>query len=202
MSLLVNKWINVRDKVAPVFDCSSIADITIEQTHPDCLLSADEVALPTLVATDNCDVAVTGRLHNQISAYAMGLNTIIWYFTDNAGNETACKQNITVIDKAAPEVDCSALTTVTAELTTPGCRLDSSRVRLVTPFVSDNCGEPIKGTLISCPPLIPLGDTVITWHSLMRRAILPNAASLLSWSISQRRFLTAQRLIHPSGCNY
>jgi hypothetical protein len=158
------QWINVRDKVAPVFDCSSIADITIEQTHPDCLLSADEVALPTLVATDNCDVAVTGRLHNQISAYAMGLNTITWYFTDNAGNETACKQNITVIDKASPEVDCSALTTVTAELTTPGCRLDSSRVRLVTPFASDNCGEPIKGIAYQLPASYPLGDTVITWQ--------------------------------------
>ena len=109
----------VNDKTAPDVDCSVFEDNPLEYVlaSDQCSapLSEIKVLLGRHVAKDNCDKdSVVGvpymLLKNGTSRVALPsvfvkdtTYTIIWVFTDEAGNEATCNQLLSVVDTTAPD---------------------------------------------------------------------------------------------------
>lgn len=74
--------------------------------------------------------------------------------TDDAGNQSTCTANVTVLDKIAPSPDVAQLSDVTAE-----CEVLS----LTAPSATDNCGGSVTVTNDANLPISTLGTTVVTW---------------------------------------
>ncbi len=74
--------------------------------------------------------------------------------TDDAGNQSSCTANVTVLDTLAPSPDVVQLSDITAE-----CEV----VSLTAPSATDNCGGMVSVTNDASLPISTQGTTVITW---------------------------------------
>ncbi|MBK6948464.1 MAG: HYR domain-containing protein [Haliscomenobacter sp.] len=77
------------DNEAPVFDCTTLADITANNDAGRCYAT---VSVTAPQASDNCSGTVTAtgvRDDNELltAVYPVGTTTITWTFTDAAGKE-------------------------------------------------------------------------------------------------------------------
>jgi uncharacterized lipoprotein NlpE involved in copper resistance len=147
--------ITVSDKSAPIIDCSDIKPVTAEITDNACRIALN-ITAPK--AKDNCDKDIMGTA-NLPSTYGLGDTTITWKFVDAATNSTQCTQQITVLDKSIPVIDCSKINPITAEITNNSCRI---ALTITAPKAKDNCDKDITGTA-NLPSTFGLGDTTITW---------------------------------------
>ncbi len=86
--------ITVNDTQSPAFDCSLITNIVVDAPQGSCEAM---VTLPTPVATDNCGnvtISTQGTPPNDL--YPIGISTINFIATDDAGNTAVCPIDIIV----------------------------------------------------------------------------------------------------------
>ncbi|MCE7926669.1 MAG: HYR domain-containing protein [Haliscomenobacteraceae bacterium CHB4] len=158
--------VTVSDDDAPAFDCSTLLTVNLTTESPFC--SNDTIFTPP-VATDNCSGPITAvgtRPDTNIfnAPWPLGTTTITWTFTDGAGNDSICTQNIIVTDDDAPIVDCFAFDSVFLETGALNCLSDSN---LTIPQAFDNCDGLITANAVRSDALPlddpwPLGETTIT----------------------------------------
>ncbi|MBK7112002.1 MAG: HYR domain-containing protein [Flavobacteriales bacterium] len=112
----------------PTITCP--ADVAVN-TNSGC--TATGVALGTPVSSDNCGVASV--TNDAPAVFLIGVTTVTWTVTDNAGLTATCTQTVTVSDNEPPTITCPADVAVN---TNSGCT--ATGVALGTPVSSDNCG--------------------------------------------------------------
>ncbi len=139
----------VNDDVIPSITCPSNVLAT---TNNGC--TAIGVVLGTPVTSDNCHVATV--TNNSTGVFPLGVTTVIWTVTDDAGNTNTCSQLVTVTDNVSPIIYCPQNITVN---TNTGCT--ATGVVLETPFVIENCS--VDTMYNNAPAAFPLGNTTVTW---------------------------------------
>ena len=91
--------VTVVDDTAPVMTCPD--DITVN--------CEEDVILPTVTATDNCDNDVTIVFEASTAAGTCPQEEVItrtWTAEDDCGNSLSCGQIVSVVDDEAPEITC------------------------------------------------------------------------------------------------
>ena len=137
--------VTIADIVGPEPDENSLPTLTGE-----CSVTAP-LAPPTAM-DDDCD---TGSITGTTDAFPVtSTSTIIWTFTDRAGNETEQTQDVVINDVTGPEPDVGSLS---LPALTGECN-----VMPTTPTATDNCdGGSIMGTTDAIFPITT--NQTITW---------------------------------------
>ncbi len=136
--------ITVSDNVAPVVP--TLATLT----------GACSVIVTAPTTTDNCSGSITGTTSSPLTYSAQGTYTIVWTFTDAAGNTSTANQTVIVLDNIAPTISAPAAVTVNAN-----AACNASGVVLGSPTTSDNCSS--VTTSNNAPAIFPLGTTTVIW---------------------------------------
>jgi hypothetical protein len=106
------------------------------------------LAIPT--ANDNCSGVVTGTTTTTFPITQS--TTVVWTFTDAAGNSATQNQNVVIGDNTAPIPDAASLSTLSSS-----CAITS----LTPPTATDNCSGAVTGTTTTVLPIT--GNTTVTW---------------------------------------
>ena len=86
--------ITVNDNQSPTFDCNQIVDITVDTPQGSC---EAVVNLPSPSATDNCgNVSFSTQGVPPNNTYPIGISTVNFVATDDAGNTSVCPIDIIV----------------------------------------------------------------------------------------------------------
>lgn len=136
--------VTVTDNVAPV--TPTLATLT----------GACSVTATAPTTNDNCSGSITGTTSNPLTYSAQGTYTIVWTFTDLAGNTSTANQTVIVLDNIAPTI--TAPTAVTANA---NAACNASGVVLGSPVTSDNCSA--VTTSNNAPAVYPIGTTTVIW---------------------------------------
>lgn len=145
--------VTVIDQTAPVFiDCPEDIEIA---ANADCAAIVSWVA-PAV--TDNCNSGVTiAPSHNPEDSFDLGTTIVTYIATDEAGNETTCTFNVTVIDETGPEItNCPA----NIEITTSDCESVVTWDELVA---TDNCSNVTASSNFSPGDTFTLGTTTVVY---------------------------------------
>ncbi|MBL0128548.1 MAG: HYR domain-containing protein [Flavobacteriales bacterium] len=141
--------VTVTDNVDPTIVCPAAVNVF---TNSGC--TATGVALGTPVTADNCGVASV--TNNAPASFPIGVTTVTWTVTDNAGRTATCAQTVTVTDNVDPTIVCPAAVNV---FTNSGCT--ATGVALGTPVTADNCG--VTSVTNNAPASFPIGVTTVIW---------------------------------------
>ncbi|MDD3861002.1 MAG: BspA family leucine-rich repeat surface protein, partial [Bacteroidales bacterium] len=128
------------DDVAPISDLIELGSV-----YEEC--SVLDLIAPT--ATDNCDGSITATTTSVFPITTS--ETVIWTYTDNAGNISTQTQEVIITDVIPPLVDLLSLSPVSDECTV---------FELTAPTATDNCDGSITATTTSVFP-ITASETVI-----------------------------------------
>jgi hypothetical protein len=143
--------ITVIDDLAPV--ASPIPDATGECS----------VTLTAPTADDNCSGTITGT-SSSLTFSTQGSHTVIWTFTDDAGNSTTQEQTVIIDDITAPALNIPPDTTVSVSETATG-----APVSLTAATASDNCSDVSLTARRSDGAALdddyPVGSTRIIWKA-------------------------------------
>jgi hypothetical protein len=126
------------------------------------------VTIETATATDNCTtVTVSGVRSDGLAldaAYPVGVTTITWTATDEAGNSAQASQTVTVIDAQAPVITAPA--NVTANNDQDVC---AATVNAGSAAATDNCSTAavsgVRSDGRALNAAYPVGVTTITWKA-------------------------------------
>ena len=128
-------------------------DLDVSTDNNDC--NASNVNLGSATTNDNCNVA---SVTNDAPAdFPLGVTTVTWTVTDDAGNSSTDTQKVTVTDDTPPSITAPA--NVQADSDTDDC--NASSVNLGVPATSDNCNVALVTN--DAPVDFPLGVTTVTW---------------------------------------
>ncbi|MDD3875543.1 MAG: HYR domain-containing protein [Bacteroidales bacterium] len=150
-SATCSQLVTVIDNVNPIITCPANV---VAPTNNGC--TATGVALGTPVTSDNCGVASV--TNNAPAVYPLGITTVTWIVTDNAGLTATCDQLVTVIDTTPPVILCPVGLTLN---TVPG-GCDVTGVSIGFPTYTDNCSVGM-GITNDAPVIYPIGTTDIIW---------------------------------------
>ncbi|HLM58942.1 MAG TPA: PxKF domain-containing protein [Pyrinomonadaceae bacterium] len=139
------------NSAAPVPNVASLPAIT--RACSVTLLPADD---PT--AKDACGGTISGETASDRSYEAPGTYTVVWTYTDSAGNTTAQNQTVTILpDSSAPVPDAPSLPTVTGEC--------SAAITGEAPTATDNCGgSGLVGVALDPLSYNTAGTHVVRWQ--------------------------------------
>jgi gliding motility-associated-like protein len=127
------------------------ADVTVS-ANASCL--AFNVVLGSPVTSDNCGVGFV--TNDAPGTFLLGITTVTWTVTDNAGNTATATQNVTVEDITAPTIFAPTDLTVNAN---NDC--EAVIANLGNVVATDNC-DTVTVTN-DAPAAFPLGTTTVTW---------------------------------------
>lgn len=98
--------VTVEDQQAPTFACPP--SITVNTDAMAC--EATNVMWTEPTPTDNCDMTGANvslvSSHNSGDDFPLGITTVSYRATDNAGNSANCSFTVTVVDNQAPMIAC------------------------------------------------------------------------------------------------
>lgn len=165
-----SQTIEVLDTAGPAYDCSLLKDIVVE-TESNCEAAARSVQAAGLdipyALDDKCSptgkpIPGSGERSDGkeifSDPYPRGTTVITWTFTDAAGNNTVCHQNVIVEDRTAPVFDsCGKLPEVVVILPGEMCAASKSlaEANLGSHTAIDDCDGEIPGV----PNVLLPGDT-------------------------------------------
>ena len=112
---------------------------------------------------DNCHESLEAvKSHEPGDIFPRGTTTVTYIATDDAGNETTCTFQVTVIDETAPAItDCPLDITVSASA---NC---TAEVSWVSPTIFDNCTENLQITSThESGDVFALGETEVTYTAI------------------------------------
>ena len=124
--------VTVVDNQAPTITCP--ANVTAPAAQGLCTAV---VTYGAISASDNCtapSITLISGLPSG-STFPLGISTIVYRATDNAGNSSTCSFTVTVIDTQVPTISCPANVSVQ-------CASQVPPVNINTVIASDNCGPP------------------------------------------------------------
>ncbi|MEX0986459.1 MAG: HYR domain-containing protein, partial [Bacteroidales bacterium] len=131
-------------------DKTQSADVNCESTVPD--LTGE------IVATDNGTIVSITQSPVAGTSIGLGVTTVTFTVTDDAGNTATCTADISVIDDEAPVLTgCPGNITVTADDEYCG-----NIATWVAPSASDNCSVILTSTY-SSGDFFPVGTTTVTY---------------------------------------
>ena len=150
----------VVDDDAPVITCPG--DMARAPNQGDTFVPEDGGGGSVLLApmvTDNCsgeeDIVVTSDAPD---FFPLGSTEVTWTVTDAAGNAATCTQLVTVVDTAAPNIDCPMALSVEPNV---GCAWVGD---FGTPVVTDpDSDDALIVVTNNAPGAFPAGLTVVTW---------------------------------------
>ncbi|MTI40605.1 HYR domain-containing protein [Fulvivirga lutimaris] len=145
--------VTVVDQTVPVFtDCPADIEIAADAT------CGAAVSWTPPTATDNCDSGLTiTESHASGSIFDLGTTTVTYTVTDEAGNETICTFNVTVIDETGPEItNCPS----DIEITTAECEAVVNWDELTA---VDNCSSITLSSNFSPGDTFALGTTMVSY---------------------------------------
>ncbi|WP_346882473.1 HYR domain-containing protein [uncultured Algibacter sp.] len=123
-----------------------------------CGTLATNVTLGEPIFTDNCTGATASN--NAPDTFPVGITTVIWTVTDDAGNTTTCEQTVTVTDNEDPIITtCPEPVSVTADAGI--CGTLATNVTLGEPTFTDNCTGASASN--NAPDTFPVGVTTVIW---------------------------------------
>ena len=140
--------VTIRDTMSPVPN----PDNDLTTLTAACSIPAADVIIPT--AMDNCDGPITATTN--ITPPITASTTIMWTYTDAAGNTATQTQQVTIRDNVAPTPDPSNnLSEITLQ-----CPLEENE--LPVPTATDNCigSVTVTNNTVNFPIM---SDTTITW---------------------------------------
>ena len=161
MTASCDQLVTITDAQAPAITCS--ADVSINNDLDEC------GALVTLIApatSDNCTVSSTVAVRSDALAltdlYPVGVTTVTWTVTDQAGLTASCDQLVTITDAQAPAITCTLDVAQTADV-----GLCDAAVTIAPLVNGDNCGilsvvNDYNNTA-DASGTYPVGTTTVTW---------------------------------------
>jgi hypothetical protein len=157
--------VTVLDVESPVLACPS--DISTPADPGTCFAVLNISA----AATDNCGVPVVSGQRSDLQQltdpFPVGTTSITWTATDASANSTTCVQTIVVFENEDPVIVCPGDITIPTDN-----GLCSATLALSPALASDNCSDPVLGTLLvtynRSDALLgndpfPTGTTLVTW---------------------------------------
>ena len=107
----VMQVILISDDEGPVMTCPNSASLVFSSNPGDC---GATIALPTILATDNCSSIISYSLTSSygatdfsaVSGVLPGMYTVQYQAVDECGNMSTCMADITVVDDVAPVAVC------------------------------------------------------------------------------------------------
>ncbi|WP_338763754.1 BspA family leucine-rich repeat surface protein [Bernardetia sp. ABR2-2B] len=138
------------DNVAPVVP--TLADVTAQ---------CSVASIPAPTTSDNCDGTLTGTTTQTFPITSS--TTVVWTFTDVAGNSITANQNVIIDDTTDPVVP--TLTDITAQ-----CSVAS----IPAPTTSDNCDGTLTGTTTQTFPITSSTTVVWTFTDVAGNSITAN----------------------------
>ena len=126
-------------------NCSSVSQtftITLEDVTPPVKpillnLSSQCSITPTApTTTDNCSGTITGTTTTNFPYTTTGVSSIVWTFTDAAGNSTTATQVVTINDQTAPTWVSFPADVLDLEC---GASLNTTPAATGSPTATDNC---------------------------------------------------------------
>jgi hypothetical protein len=143
--------ITVNDTIAPVLNAPANVTVNTGAGATTCGAIVTEAQLGTATATDNADsVSLERSGVPPGNNFPVGITTISYTATDNAGNSSTATQTVTVVDNTAPTLTVPPPASVNADGT--GHATIPNVVAGTT--ASDNCGpvtvtqSPLAGTVV------------------------------------------------------
>lgn len=103
--------ITVNDTEAPILN-NCPEDINLSADPNSCTAVANWIEP---IASDNCSIAGLVSSHSSGTTFPLGTTTVSYTTTDNAGNESNCQFNITVIDDNIPSITCPSTIVVESD---------------------------------------------------------------------------------------
>ncbi|MCP9198451.1 HYR domain-containing protein [Gramella sp. GC03-9] len=143
--------VTVEDNTAPKI--TAPANIATVTNSDSCF--ATNVNLGSETTSDNCNVASVSN--DAPTEFPVGVTTVTWTVTDEAGNTATDTQTVTVTDETSPGITAPADLEVDAD--SDSCF--ATGIDLGTPSSSDNCDTPSVSN--DAPTQFPLGETIVTW---------------------------------------
>ncbi len=149
------------DQSAPVISgCPADILITSNAANPaSCTQIATWIA-PT--AADNCGVSSFTSTHNSGEAFPLGLTTVTYTATDDAGNISTCSFTVTVVDNTAPVIaGCPSNIILTS---TGGNTATCTQIATwAAPTAADNCGVSSFTSTHNSGDAFAVGTTTVTY---------------------------------------
>ncbi|WP_163517052.1 HYR domain-containing protein [Gelidibacter japonicus] len=122
-------------------------------------------SVPTVTATDNCDISLTVNYSEISNTVVDGVGTIVreWTVTDTGGNTTTGTQTITVVDTNPPTfTSCPSNFNLSNDLNICG-----AVVNYTIPTATDNCGTAVVAQTdtsgLTSGSVFPIGITTIEY---------------------------------------
>ncbi|MDG1262664.1 MAG: HYR domain-containing protein, partial [Flavobacteriales bacterium] len=152
--------VTVNDEEAPVVTACP-ENIEVENDEASC---GANVTYTLPEATDNCAVTAVELIEgpNSEEYFEVGTTTVVWSFIDEAGNQSLCSFEVTVVDTEAPVITCPADIVIGNNIGICGAFVDYT-----APEVTDNCevNDPVLTDGIPTGELFPVGETVISYEA-------------------------------------
>lgn len=145
-SITQNQQVIINDTTAPVPDVATLPTITGQ-------CSVTITTFPT--ATDNCSGSVTATTTSPLTYTTAGIHTIVWRYTDAAGNSRTQNQQVDVQDNIPPVPNVTLLPTIRAQ-----CNITITTI----PTATDNCSGTVTATTTSPLTYTAQGTYTITWN--------------------------------------
>ena len=158
--------VTVIDSENPVI--SAPIDVTVS-ANQNCFASG--VVLGSETSSDNCGIASV--TNDAPSIYPLGVTTVTWTITDDAGNISTDTQDVLVEDTDAPTVIAPANITVVADASCLG-----TVASLGTPITDDNCS--VASVTNDALANYPLGNTTVTWTVTDGSGNISTAAQIIT----------------------
>lgn len=149
-----SQTVTVVDTQVPTISCP--ANLTNIPTSPG-LCYATGISLGAPVTNDNCGVASV--TNNAPAQFPVGVTTVVWTVTDNAGLTATCSQTVQVVDLQGPTITCPP--NINNRPADP-YQCYATGINLGTPSVTDNCGT-VASVTNDAPLQFPVGVTIVTW---------------------------------------
>lgn len=153
----------VKDSSAPYYEhCASMPTLHFTLKNEKSGIPYSEMDLETPMAIDNCS-NVYGKLVAEDEA-KVGENLIFWFFSDEQGNASFCKQEVIVTDSFPPYLEnCYRMPNLSVDMESHSCGLPIEQVTLNKPIAFDNDGSPVVGQLAFGDSLW-IGENSLNWY--------------------------------------
>uniref|UniRef100_UPI003752164B M14 family zinc carboxypeptidase n=1 Tax=Flavobacterium sp. TaxID=239 RepID=UPI003752164B len=136
--------VTITDTTEPVPNSPSLPTLSGQ-----CSVTVTQI--PT--STDNCMGIINATTFDPLTYTVPGSYSILWYFTDNRGNQSFQQQNVLVTDNIAPIANITNLPTINGQCS----------VTVTAPTATDNCFGQITGTTPSPLTYSTQGTYSIVW---------------------------------------
>jgi|GEM_PF-3900202 len=112
---------------------------------------------PTVI--DNCAVSTTST-HNSGAVFPIGVTTVTYTATDDAGNQSTCSFKVRLVDTTSPQItNCDPVVTISNF----SASTQDAEATWMPPTFTDNCGVANVSSTHSPGARFPVGSTTVTY---------------------------------------